>query len=114
MPARIDPATYHRLAKPRTPEEAATALEAFDKELYDLRVKHGIPDLSYSAVVYVDSDQHAVIVMGHFGDSRRQLPMAAEVFKTLRHREAETVLAMAGRSPSGEELPREPAEGEGG
>ena len=80
----IAPDNYRKLCEPFPSAEAAEdALNAFWEELYELRNKHRIPDLTVVARANFasdDDDEASVMVDVHCGDRLQKEPMLAWAF----------------------------------
>lgn len=79
----FDPATYRECNQPKSPAQAEQDWEAFTKELYDLRLKHQIPELYLVAthrLVYDDGEEGIVNGVAHFGDQTNRERTAAWAF----------------------------------
>lgn len=98
MKIRRDPALYARLATPRPKAEVDAALDAFDDELYALRVKHGIADLTIVAGFSVETDDgpKVIISTAHYGHPGNALCCVGAAFAQLRAEQDTETLAMAG------------------
>lgn len=94
---RNDPELYAKLSTPFETEEAArAALHAFMDEVYEVRKKHGIPDVTIGAMAIVQGATTPAATLGHFGNNLMALPMTAIMFKHYREEHEQRVLAMAG------------------
>lgn len=94
-----DPDMYARLSRPFPTEQASkAAVSAFFKDMYDLRVKHGIRDVTLLAAVgcVVDGQEVDSMQMLHSGDARNALPMVAGAFRSLRETDEQSYLRLAG------------------
>lgn len=96
---RPDPEMYERLSRPWPSKAAAdAALRAFFKDAHELRVKHGIRDVSILTCVGVNAsgEEHDLMRVHHSGDLRNMLPMVASTFRSLREQDEQGWLKMAG------------------
>ena len=79
-----NPAMYRELSRPfETIEDANEALTAFEKDLYELRVKHRIPDLLFVmrvSVLYEDGEEGAPVAVGMFGDENQMESLAGVAY----------------------------------
>ena len=87
---QINPELYAKLAEPHaTVEVAKEKMAAFLEELYEIRVKHGIPEVLVVAVAYanetVDEKEHVRTVCEIFtvGDSRNAPDLAVLAYREL-------------------------------
>lgn len=80
----ISPDNYRELSKPfKSQEEADAAIHAFWDELYELRNKHRIPDLTVVLCANVkpeDEDEGTVMLESHMGDELKRETMLAWAF----------------------------------
>ena len=78
MPTLNDPEAFRKAATPRPLAEVEAALKTFDEELYELRNRHGIAQIQYTAVAAVDRGGKvgAQMVVGHIGDSEDAVLMS--------------------------------------
>ena len=85
-----DPKKYRAMCVPFESIEAANAaLLAFQNELYELRCKHRIRDLSFAIeidIVNADTEEgeSPARVSGHLGSSVKRLELAAYAFGSAR------------------------------
>lgn len=96
---RLDPDMYARLSRPWPSREAGhVAMSSFLEEAHELRIKHGIADVTILAAITVNDNGKQVGFMEshHSGDVRNQLAMVAAAFRTLREQNDEEARAMAG------------------
>ncbi len=72
-----DPKLYRQLAEPFESEDAANeAMHAFQTELYELRVKHRIRDLTFVAQFAVDLPERNEVdctIVNHYGDQSKKV-----------------------------------------
>ena len=85
-----DPKLYRKLSEPFESQEAAnSALQAFQEELYELRVKHRIRDLAFVAQIVIakDEDEFEAMVSNHYGDSLKEVILFGYAYgrATARH-----------------------------
>lgn len=75
-----NPKQYQKCATPfPTVQEADAAVQAFWDEVYELRNKHGIANISF--VIYDEiAESGPFFICNHIGDSFKQEPMAAFLF----------------------------------
>ena len=79
----IAPATYRELSVPKPPEQAQQDWEAFCNAVYELRVRHRIPDLYLVArvlVQYEEGGEGVAHTRAHFGDELQAEQMVAWAF----------------------------------
>lgn len=94
-----NPELYAKLSQPRPRKDVDASLTAFHEELYALRVKHGITDLTWAAAAVVaepDGKAGLIATLGHYGDHAKALPHAAALFRHYREEQDRATLAMAG------------------
>jgi hypothetical protein len=98
MKIRRDPELYARLTTPRPRADVDAALSAFDDELYALRAKHGIADLTVVAGVSVETDDgpKVIVATSHYGHQGNALCCVGAAFAQLRAEQDAETLAMAG------------------
>ena len=88
-----NPERYEELSRPfEKLENAQIAVVNFIEAVGDLRVEHGIANVSVSAQVFVTGEAQVAANHAHFGDSRMAVPMASSILKARR---AEIVRALA-------------------
>ena len=77
-----NPANYRECSAPKPPEQAQADWEAFCQAVYDLRVKHRIPDLYLLArfVLQYQEGEGQAMTRAHFGDELQAEPMIAWAF----------------------------------
>lgn len=96
---RPDPDMYARLSRPWPSREAGhAAMSSFFEEAHELRIKHGIADVTIlTAITVNDNGKDAgMMMLHHSGDSRNQIAMVASAFRTLREQSDEAIRAMVG------------------
>ncbi len=98
-----DPKRYRERSIPRDKEAAIKSLDAFFKELDSMVQKHAIQDLTVSAVVPVtvpprdlteEEFEGHINVVGHFGDERRAVEMAAYAMGYWRSRRSDAAMRL--------------------
>jgi hypothetical protein len=74
-----NPACYRECSAPKPPEQAQQDWEAFCQAVYDLRVKHRIPDLYLVArmVLQYEEGEGQALTRAHFGDELQAEQMVA-------------------------------------
>jgi hypothetical protein len=77
-----DPEKYRRLSAPRSADETNAALEAFFKDLGDLREKHGLPDVITVVGVNVqyDSGVGNAVSWSQYGAAQKAETLLAYAF----------------------------------
>ena len=77
-----NPEIYRKCCTTKPPEQAQTDWEAFCQEVYELRVKHQIPDLCLVArmVLQYPEGEGQAMTIAHFGDELQAEPMTAWAF----------------------------------
>lgn len=101
-----NPSLYHQLSEPFASLDACNeAFLAFQRELYDLRKKHRIRDLTVicEAAIVQDGDVGDVRVCSHFGSSLRKLPALAFAYGEAR---AEQEAALVEQEQAGKRYAR--------
>lgn len=94
-----DPEMYARLNRPWPSQKAADeAISDFFRDAYDLRVKHGIADVTIVALVKVNREGTTghYLMSHHSGDSAKRLSMLASAFRSIREKEDADLLELAG------------------
>lgn len=89
-----DPAVYRKLCEPRPIAEVEKSVEAFFRELYVLRVKHGIQDVLVGIQVSTIGEtgrEGRVTTSIHLGDSVQAEPMSAWLYGYHQCRRQETI-----------------------
>ena len=77
-----NPEIYRECCTPKPPEQAQADWEAFCQAVYELRVKHQIPDLCLVArmVLQYPEGEGQAMTIAHFGDELQAEPMTAWAF----------------------------------
>lgn len=82
------PETYAQMSEPfENKEEFLEAAEGFFKELYALRCKYGLRDVSYGIMADISKAEgraDTVFISGHIGSQELQLPMVASMLGQAR------------------------------
>ncbi|HKY40667.1 MAG TPA: hypothetical protein VJN18_32250 [Polyangiaceae bacterium] len=79
-PTGPNPKLYAQMCKPfESIEEANAALQAFVDEIYELRAKHRIRDVTLLCEIAVDyeGEEREFRITNHFGSELRKLPLLA-------------------------------------
>ena len=77
-----NPEIYRECCTPKPPEQAQTDWDAFCQAVYELRVKHRIPDIDLLArmVIQYEEGEGQAMTHAHFGDELQAEPMIAWAF----------------------------------
>jgi len=92
------PTTYRECNVPKPPEQAQADWEAFCNAVYDLRVKHRIPDvymLARMAIQYEEGGEGQAMTRAHFGDDLYAEPMTAWAFGYEQAQRQERIASLA-------------------
>lgn len=94
----INPATYRECCIPKAPEQAQADWEAFCQAVYELRVKHRIPDVYLLArvlVQYEEGGEGVAHTRAHFGDELNAEQMTAWAFGYEQAQRQERIASVA-------------------